>query len=57
MEKEKKVKNVKVLVAYKVSGVVSTETFPSEKHAKIFQSWLNDMYGSQQSTKFIYLND
>ena len=57
MEKEVKKKVVPVMVCYKVSGVVHTETFPSEKLAKIFQSWLNEQYGSHQSTKFIYMED
>ena len=57
MDKVEKKKVVPVMVCYKVSGVVHTETFPSEKLAKIFQSWLNEQYGSHQSTKFIYMEE
>ena len=57
MDKEIKKKVVPVMVCYKVAGVVNTETFPNEKLAKIFQSWLNDQYGSHASTKFIYMEE
>ena len=47
-----------VIFAYQdPKGSVSTVKFNSMKQAKVFQAWLNTIFGSRQQTKIIHLDD
>ena len=53
-----KAKDKGVIFAYQdPKGTVGTVKFNSMKQAKVFQSWLNTIFGSRQQTKIIHLDD
>ena len=57
-KQETTTKDSPLIVAYQgVDGIVRTARFETVKQAKVFQSFLNDCYGSRQQTRFIYLDD